>query len=108
MAGDRQTWRRVFEILPSLDRERCRKATESALEDLGSVEDGMAIKTRPQKHEVCHVPAPGGSRFDVLGTIISRQGDRVVIDGQKYLVLRAKKIESFGTVIRADLVTERE
>ncbi|MDH3524834.1 MAG: FAD-binding oxidoreductase [Acidobacteriota bacterium] len=43
----------------------------SRVNRLAGVEDGMAIKTRPQKHEVCHVPAPGGSRFDVFGTIIS-------------------------------------
>jgi len=34
--------------------------------------------------------------------------DRIVIDSQKYLVLRARKIDSFGGCIRVDLVTERE
>ena len=34
--------------------------------------------------------------------------DRVIIDSQKYLVLRAHRFESFGGCIRIDLQTERE
>ena len=38
---------------------------------MAGVEAGMKIKTRPLKHEVCHVPAPAGSDFDAVGPIIS-------------------------------------
>ena len=38
---------------------------------LAGVEEGMKIKIRPLKHEVCHVPAPAGVDFDALGTFIS-------------------------------------
>ncbi len=38
---------------------------------LAGAEDGMKIKIRPVRHEVCHVPVPEGSNFDELGTIIS-------------------------------------
>lgn len=38
---------------------------------LAGVEDAMRIKIRPLKHEVCHVPVPAGSDFDVLGPIVS-------------------------------------
>ncbi len=38
---------------------------------MAGVEDEMKIKIRPLKHEVCHVPAPGGSDFDALGMIVS-------------------------------------
>jgi len=34
--------------------------------------------------------------------------DRVIINSQKYLVVRAAKIESFGGVIHAALITEHE
>jgi sarcosine oxidase subunit beta len=38
---------------------------------LAGVLDGMNIKTRPLKQEVCHVPAPDGFDYDNLGIIIS-------------------------------------
>jgi len=38
---------------------------------LAGVLDGMKIKTRPLKQEVCHVPAPDGYDYDNLGIIIS-------------------------------------
>jgi sarcosine oxidase subunit beta len=38
---------------------------------MAGVEDGMKIKTRALKQEVCHVPAPPGVDYEVLGTIIS-------------------------------------
>jgi len=38
---------------------------------MAGVEEGMRIRTRALKREVCHVPAPQGLDFNVLGTIIS-------------------------------------
>ncbi len=38
---------------------------------MASVIDGMNIKTRPLRQEVCHVPAPEGFDYNNLGTIIS-------------------------------------
>jgi len=38
---------------------------------MAGVLDGMNIKTRPLKQEVCHVPAPDGFDYDNLGFIIS-------------------------------------
>jgi sarcosine oxidase subunit beta len=38
---------------------------------LAGVEQGMKIKTRPLKHEVCHVPAPEGVEWGTRATIIS-------------------------------------
>ena len=38
---------------------------------MAGVLDGMNIKTRPLKQEVCHVPAPDGFDYDHLGIIIS-------------------------------------
>ena len=38
---------------------------------MAGVEEGMRIRTRALKREVCHVPAPKGLDFNVLGTIIS-------------------------------------
>ena len=38
---------------------------------MAGVLDGMNIKTRPLKQEVCHVPAPEGFDYNHLGTIIS-------------------------------------
>lgn len=38
---------------------------------LAGVEEGMRIKIRPLKHEVCHVPAPGGVNWSARSTIIS-------------------------------------
>lgn len=38
---------------------------------MAGVLDGMNIKTRPMKQEVCHVPAPDGFDYNHLGTIIS-------------------------------------
>lgn len=43
----------------------------AVINEMAGVADGMKIKTRPVKHEVCHVPVPEGSDFDELGTIIS-------------------------------------
>ena len=41
------------------------------LNQMAGVIDGMNIKTRPLKQEVCHVPAPEGFDYNNLGTIIS-------------------------------------
>lgn len=41
------------------------------LNQMAGVIDGMNIKTRPLKQEVCHVPAPEGFDYNSLGTIIS-------------------------------------
>jgi sarcosine oxidase subunit beta len=38
---------------------------------MAGVLEGMNIKTRPLKQEVCHVPAPDGFDYDNLGFIIS-------------------------------------
>lgn len=38
---------------------------------MAGVLDGMNIKTRPLKQEVCHVPAPDGIDYNYLGTLIS-------------------------------------
>jgi len=38
---------------------------------MAGVEDEMKITTRALKQEVCHVPAPEGIDYDVVGTIIS-------------------------------------
>jgi len=38
---------------------------------IAGVEEEMNIKTRALKQEVCHVPAPKGVDYNVLGTIIS-------------------------------------
>ena len=38
---------------------------------MAGVEEGMRIRTRALKREVCHVPAPKGIDFNVQGTIIS-------------------------------------
>ena len=38
---------------------------------MAGVLDGMNIKTRPMKQEVCHVPAPDGFDYDNMGFIIS-------------------------------------
>jgi len=38
---------------------------------MAGVEEGMRIRTRALKREVCHVPAPKGLDFNVHGTIIS-------------------------------------
>jgi sarcosine oxidase subunit beta len=38
---------------------------------MAGVEEGMRIRTRALKREVCHVPAPKGLDFNVLGTMIS-------------------------------------
>jgi len=38
---------------------------------MAGVLDGMNIRTRPLKQEVCHVPAPDGFDYDHLGIIIS-------------------------------------
>ena len=38
---------------------------------MAGVEDGMNIKTRALKQEVCHVPAPEGVDYNVVGMLIS-------------------------------------
>jgi sarcosine oxidase subunit beta len=38
---------------------------------MAGVEEGMQIKTRALKREVCHVPSPKGLDFNLLGTMIS-------------------------------------
>jgi sarcosine oxidase subunit beta len=38
---------------------------------MAGVEDGMKIKTRALRQEVCHVPAPEGIDYQKVGTIIS-------------------------------------
>ncbi|MFQ5527497.1 MAG: NAD(P)/FAD-dependent oxidoreductase [Thermoanaerobaculia bacterium] len=38
---------------------------------MAGVEEGMKIKIRPAKHEVCHVPAPIGVDWNSVGTITS-------------------------------------
>ena len=38
---------------------------------MAGVEDGMKIKTRALRQEVCHVPAPDGIDYQTVGTIIS-------------------------------------
>ena len=38
---------------------------------MAGVEDGMNIKTKALRQEVCHVPAPGGIDYDKQGTLIS-------------------------------------
>jgi sarcosine oxidase subunit beta len=38
---------------------------------MAGVEEGMRIRTRALKREVCHVPAPKGLDLNVLGTMIS-------------------------------------
>ena len=38
---------------------------------MAGVEEGMRIRTRALKREVCHVPAPAGLDFNIHGTIIS-------------------------------------
>ena len=41
------------------------------LNRMAGVQDGMNIKTRPLKQEVCHVPAPEGMDYGVLAPLIS-------------------------------------
>ena len=41
------------------------------INQMAGVQDGMQIKTRALKQEVCHVPAPAGVDYHVQGTIIS-------------------------------------
>ncbi len=41
------------------------------INEMAGVIDGMNIKTRPLKQEVCHVPAPEGFDYDNLGIIMS-------------------------------------
>jgi sarcosine oxidase, subunit beta len=41
------------------------------INQMAGVIEGMNIKTRPLKQEVCHVPAPEGFDYNNLGTIIS-------------------------------------
>ena len=41
------------------------------INQIAGVVDGMNIKTRPLRQEVCHVPAPEGFDYNNLGTIIS-------------------------------------
>jgi sarcosine oxidase subunit beta len=41
------------------------------INEMAGVLDGMKIKTRALKQEVCHVPAPVGVDYQVQGTIIS-------------------------------------
>jgi len=41
------------------------------INEIAGVIEGMNIKTRPLKQEVCHVPAPKGFDYNNLGTIIS-------------------------------------
>ncbi len=41
------------------------------INEMAGVLDGMNIKTRPLKQEVCHVPAPEGVDYNTMGTIIS-------------------------------------
>ena len=41
------------------------------INEMAGVIEGMNIKTRPLKQEVCHVPAPEGYDYNNLGTIIS-------------------------------------
>ncbi len=43
----------------------------SKLNRIAGVDEEMKIRIRPQKREVCHVPAPVDSQFELLGTIIS-------------------------------------
>lgn len=43
----------------------------SRINRMAGVEEGMRIKIRPLKHEVCHVPAPGEVDYDAVGTILS-------------------------------------
>ncbi len=38
---------------------------------MAGVEEGMKIKTRALRQEVCHVPAPEGIDYEKVGTIIS-------------------------------------
>ncbi len=38
---------------------------------MAGVESGMRIRIRPLKHQVCHLPAPGGADFDAAGPIVS-------------------------------------
>ena len=41
------------------------------INEMAGVIEGMNIKTRPLKQEVCHVPAPEGFDYDNLGIIMS-------------------------------------
>lgn len=41
------------------------------INEMAGVLDGMSIKTRPLRQEVCHVPAPEGFDYNNLGMIIS-------------------------------------
>jgi sarcosine oxidase, subunit beta len=41
------------------------------INQMAGVIEGMNIKTRPLKQEVCHVPAPDGFDYNYLGTIVS-------------------------------------
>lgn len=41
------------------------------INEMAGVLEGMNIKTRPLKQEVCHVPSPDGFDYNALGTIIS-------------------------------------
>ena len=41
------------------------------INEMAGVTDGMKIRTRPLRQEVCHVPAPDGFDYNHLGMIIS-------------------------------------
>jgi len=41
------------------------------LNRMAGVEEGMKVKTRALRHEVCHVPAPPGVDFEADGTVFS-------------------------------------
>ncbi len=41
------------------------------LNRMAGVEDGMKVKTKALRHEVCHVPAPPGVDFEADGTVFS-------------------------------------
>ena len=43
----------------------------SKINRIAGVEEGMRIRIRPLKHEVCHVPAPAGVDYDTVGPLIS-------------------------------------
>ena len=42
----------------------------AGVNQMAGVLDGMNIKTRPLKQEVCHVPAPDGVDYNYIGTLI--------------------------------------
>jgi len=41
------------------------------LNEMAGVEEGMKVKTKALRHEVCHVPAPPGVDFEADGTVFS-------------------------------------